>query len=307
MIEELNSGIAALKKLPKADLHSHILLSAPFQAYQEISDRSLALPPKQFKSFLDFQSYLAREILPLFKSQKDVEFILNAAFDQMLSDGVIYTETSFTIGIAVRIGASWKELTALLAEVRNRYCAMKICFEFGLYRELAQFEWRKDVEEALGSGVFGGVDLFGDELASEIDPFLPFFEMAHAMKLKVKFHTGEIGNSARAFSEIRKVRPHSIQHGITLVENKEALEFLKDEKISINICPASNLALSLVHSYETHPIKELLRSGAKVTIGTDDYGIFGKSLSEEYLALFERGILRADELEQIRQNGMVIW
>jgi adenosine deaminase len=42
----------------------------------------------------------------------------------------------------------------------------------------------------------------------------------------------------------------------------------------------------------------------RVTVNTDDYAIFGTSLSDEYLRLFQTGLLTASELETVRQNGL---
>ena len=53
-----------------------------------------------------------------------------------------------------------------------------------------------------------------------------------------------------------------------------------------------------------HPIRKLYRSGVDVTINSDDVLIFGSDVSKEYLRLYESQCLTAEELENIRKNGL---
>ena len=53
-----------------------------------------------------------------------------------------------------------------------------------------------------------------------------------------------------------------------------------------------------------HPIRRLYRSDVDVTINSDDILIFDSDVSKEYLRLYESGCLLAEELDDIRQNGL---
>ena len=53
-----------------------------------------------------------------------------------------------------------------------------------------------------------------------------------------------------------------------------------------------------------HPIVKLYRSGIDVTINSDDVLIFDSDVSNEYLQLYEVQCLTAEELENIRKNGL---
>lgn len=54
----------------------------------------------------------------------------------------------------------------------------------------------------------------------------------------------------------------------------------------------------------THPIKELYNSGVDVTINSDDILIFDSDVSKEYLRLCEAKTLTAEDLDNIRVNGL---
>ncbi len=57
-------------------------------------------------------------------------------------------------------------------------------------------------------------------------------------------------------------------------------------------------------NYKDHPIKLLYESGVPVTINTDDFLIFDSSIENEYLLLYQSGTLTAEQLDDIRKNGL---
>ena len=54
----------------------------------------------------------------------------------------------------------------------------------------------------------------------------------------------------------------------------------------------------------THPIRRLFDAGVRVTINTDDPLIFGCTLSEEFLGLYDAGLMTAAELDAIRLEAL---
>ena len=73
----------------------------------------------------------------------------------------------------------------------------------------------------------------------------------------------------------------------------------------MNICPSSNVALGVVSDIALHPIRILVDNGVRVTINSDDLMIFGQSVSQEYLLLYQSGVLTAIELDEIRREGLL--
>lgn len=82
------------------------------------------------------------------------------------------------------------------------------------------------------------------------------------------------------------------------------MKWLSDNKILLNVCPTSNIYLSRVEDYSVHPIKKLYHNGVKVTVNTDDMIIFDASVSDEFFNLYKSGALNAEELNEIRENGL---
>ena len=75
---------------------------------------------------------------------------------------------------------------------------------------------------------------------------------------------------------------------------------LANAGVRLNLCPTSNVKLGRVAGLQEHPIRALFDAGVKVTINTDDPLIFGCTLSSEFLALHDAGVMTPDELDSIR-------
>ncbi|BCZ46248.1 hypothetical protein psyc5s11_23150 [Clostridium gelidum] len=95
-----------------------------------------------------------------------------------------------------------------------------------------------------------------------------------------------------------------VQHGISAAESPEVIKYLVDNHIRLNIVPTSNIKLGRVSKLAEHPIKAFYKAGIDVTINSDDILIFDSPISKEYLRLYEAGTLTAEELDDIRVNGL---
>ena len=103
---------------------------------------------------------------------------------------------------------------------------------------------------------------------------------------------------------VEELELDEVQHGISAVQDETVVRFLADHRIRLNITPSSNVLLGRVPSLSSHPIGRLYRNGVDVTINSDDILIFDSVVSKEYLRLYESGCLSAEELDDIRQNGL---
>lgn len=82
-----------------------------------------------------------------------------------------------------------------------------------------------------------------------------------------------------------------VQHGVHACESESAMNYLRDNNITLNICPSSYVKMGVIEHYQNHPIKQFADYGIKVTINTDDRAVFNSSVSEEYNNLFKYGVL----------------
>ena len=122
--------------------------------------------------------------------------------------------------------------------------------------------------------------------------------------LRLKAHVGEWGTAKDVRTAVEELELDEVQHGIAAVSDESVIRFLADNKIRLNITPTSNILLGRVADMSMHPIGKLYRSGVDVTINSDDVLIFDSDVSKEYLRLYESQCLTAEELENMRKNGL---
>ena len=293
-----------MRAAPKTDLHAHVMLSAPFAAYQRIAAGAIPAPPRRFSGFEAFDRYVREHVIVHFKDLAIRQEIVHAALQHMADDGVVRAEVSFDALTGCRLGMSWgrlaEQFSPLLREYHSR---IRISPDLGINRQIPSPDWPNVVREALHCGFFEGVDIYGSEAGGVSDMLVGVCREARALGLRVKLHTGEQSSAAQMRADLAAVRPDAVQHGIVAAEDAVLLHMLARQRIRVNVCPYGNWALSYVASYREHPIRRMFDAGVRVTINTDDYAVFGRSVSEEYVRLFEAGVFSAAELEQIRNNG----
>jgi len=115
-----------------------------------------------------------------------------------------------------------------------------------------------------------------------------------------------------------------IQHGVRSIEDPELVKRLADEGICLDVCPSSNVLLSVVPSIEDHPLPALLAAGVRCSLNADDPLLFGPGLLEEYelcrtvldlddeqLAAVARASIEAsgasDDLQATAVAGVAAW
>jgi adenosine deaminase len=128
--------------------------------------------------------------------------------------------------------------------------------------------------------------------------------MAKDKGLRLKAHVGEWGDADDVWRAVEELELDEVQHGIAAAESPAVMRFLAENRIRLNVCPTSNVMLGRVAGLQVHPIRRLFDAGVKVTVNTDDVLMFGKSVSEEFLSLFEAGLFTAPELDTIRLTGL---
>ena len=120
----------------------------------------------------------------------------------------------------------------------------------------------------------------------------------------LKAHVGEWGTAEDIVTAVNALHLDEVQHGIAAAQDDEVIDYLAENGIRLNITPSSNILLGRIPEMSNHPIAQLYRRGVNVTINSDDVLIFDSDVSKEYLRLYQSGCLTAEELDDIRLNGL---
>ncbi len=292
------------KKIPHTDLHCHGLTSVPFNAFKELFP-GIKLPPRHFKNLKKFNLFIENNIVPAIKDIDAVCYLTRAVFQRLIEEGVVYTEMSFDLLIPEYIGVSMQEYLEVISEEKKRVAKkLNVCIEAGIDREINPQYLLQLFKKSLKNNIFGSIDLYGNEDANPIEKFIDIYKLADRKNLKLKAHIGEFGTAQDIKKAIQKLNLHAIQHGIAAVRDKEVIRLLIKKNISLNICPYSNIVLGVVKNIAEHPIRKLFNEGVSVTVNSDDFSVFGRSVSDELIDFYSLKVFSEEEISILINNGL---
>jgi aminodeoxyfutalosine deaminase len=134
--------------------------------------------------------------------------------------------------------------------------------------------------------------------------FRRHFTVAREAGLASVVHAGETTGPTSVWSAIHDLGAVRIGHGTGAVTDSRLLDHLRERGITVEVCPTSNVRTRSVASWDIHPMPRFLDHGVPVTLSTDDPGMFGADLNDEYLrAATAFGLTRA-ELAAIARTGV---
>ncbi len=144
-----------------------------------------------------------------------------------------------------------------------------------------------------------GFNIAGNEMAGTFSDFHYLHEHVASIPLEKSYHAGEICGpesirNALFFGAKR------IGHGIAAIEDEALMETLIQDNVLLEIAPTSNriLVTQFEQAFTHHPLRKLYEKGVRLSINTDDAGLFGTDIGKEYqLAQSEFGFSRVELLD----------
>ncbi len=298
--------LEAVKRVPKTDLHNHSTFGTRIERVEEWASVRLQRPPSRMHGIHGMVSYARQTLNPHIHSREGFEFTAEYATQDAIEDNVRALEMSFGVRSTLFYPDREQGLVRFVKSLRTKYeHQIDLRPELGFIREdLQNEELRGLAEKCVDTGCFSSIDLYGDENACPPKTFQPLFRQARRRGMRLKAHAGEFGGAETVRRTVETLELDAVQHGIGAAESPDVMRWLSRNRITLNICPTSNVALGAVESLGAHPIRKLYDHGVRVTINTDDLMIFGQSASEEYLNLYRAGVFSAGELDGIRETAL---
>lgn len=295
----------SIQSIPKTDLHNHAGLGLRLPALSAFAKTNLPAVPKTMSSIAEMNHYIQTNLYPIYNTRSGFEFAIEEAIKEAANDGVTYLEASVDCFFLTIYDNNIHDFSNFINKIKNKYVEkIKFSPEIGISRDIDPAFGFPLMESCIESGAFECIDLYGTELAREPQIYKSLFKKAADKGLKLKAHVGEFGNAELIRKTCDLLEITTVQHGISAAENKEIMQWLARNKITLNICPTSNIRLLRVSNYSTHPIRKLFDAGISVTINTDDLLFFESNVSDEYLQLFKNNVLSAEELDTARIYGL---
>ena len=302
----IREDLAAVRSCPKADLHNHFVLGGSRAFLRRHTGREIRPLNQPIHSMHEMHAWYAKNLGTSFETPEGRRLLIRAAFAQAKEDGVTILEIGEDVwGLDTFFHGNVEELVTAFESARREIVPeTELRLQIGLSRhcEIAYLE--DCLSHFWGCKAFYSIDLYGDELAQPIENFQSIYRRAKAEGLRLKAHVGEWGTAEDVRRAVECLELDEVQHGIAAAEDPSVIRFLVDHHIRLNITPSSNFLLGRVENLQNHPIAKLYHSGVDVTVNSDDVLIFDSDVSKEYLRLYQSGCLRAEELDNIRKNGL---
>jgi adenosine deaminase len=152
----------------------------------------------------------------------------------------------------------------------------------------------------------GGVLGFGlsnDERRGAAADFAPAFKIATRAGLISVPHGGELEGPASVRACLEELDADRIGHGVAAAADADLLDRLAERQVTLEVCPASNVALGVASSPADVPLGKLLAAGVQVALGADDPLLFGSRLTAQYeLARSAHGLSDGELAELARMS-----
>ncbi len=305
-----------ISKLPKAELHLHIEGSLEPELMFKLAQRNnITLKYKSVEEIRNaYQFHNLQSFLDIYYEgagvlQKEQDFY-DLTWDYLLrckQDNVRHTEIFFDPQTHTERNIPFEvSLNGIHAALKDGEKKLGIsshiimCF----LRHLSQEEAFKTLDQALKhKDKIIGVGLDSSEVGHPPVKFQQVFEKALAEGFKTVAHAGEEGPAEYIWEAINLLKVERIDHGVRCLEDKNLVEYLKENKIPLTVCPYSNVKLKVFEKLEDHNLRNLLNEGLVVMINADDPAYFGGYLGENFNGTQKALDLSKEELKVLAKNS----
>ena len=148
------------------------------------------------------------------------------------------------------------------------------------------------------------LDLAGDEKGFPAKRFVEHFTVARDAGWNITVHAGEADGPDSIHQAIHLLGATRIGHGVAAAKDDRLMDFMAEKGIAMECCLTSNFQTGACTNIAEHPIKTFLERGILVTLNTDDPGVSGIEIADEYQLAKEEVGLTTNQLLQIQLNGV---
>lgn len=249
--------------------------------------RSYLQVPKNCKSL---NEYLERFEIPLkvLQISEAIERVTFELVEDLSKMNVEYAEIRFAPQLSTLKGMSQEEVVKSavkgLNSALNKYnsidASLILCCMRNDNNKKENFETVEIAKKYLNKGVCA-LDLAGAESLFKTDNFEDIFERAAYYKIPFTIHAGE-ADGPESVKKALDFGAKRIGHGVHSIEDKELLNRLIQEKITLEMCIISNIHTKSVKDEFSHPIRKYFDMGVRVTVNTDNMTASNTNLLKEY-------------------------
>ena len=310
-----------LELLPKTDLHVHLDGSVrPATLFSLAREQSIRLRVRSVAELRRFLASLTAGVsLPRYLKAFDLTLkvlqersALERAAFELAEDAhrerVRYMEVRYCPALHTRHGltmeATIEAVVAGLERARRRYGILTGTILCGIRHLNPRLSVRlAELAVAFyGRGVVG-FDLAGAEKDYPAKAHRKAFELVVRNNVNVTVHAGEAFGPESIAQALHYCGAHRIGHGTRLREDPAILSYVNDHRIPLEMCLTSNAQTGAVRTLRSHPFREYLGLGLRVTLNTDNRLVSSTTMTRE----LERAVtslgLQPGDVRHVLLNG----
>ncbi len=303
-----------IRNLPKVELHIHLDTSIrPHTVAKLGMEQGINLPDDLAAALIapavcdNLADYLTRvrTALEVLQTTSALERVAYELVEDMARENMVYAEIRYAPQLCIRRGLSMQQvidavtagLHAGQADFGVRTGQIICCLRqdpSALSHEVAQYaitNWRP--------GNVVGLDLAADEAVYGGFPHYTAFRLARGVGMPRTVHAGEAAGAESVREAITLLGAQRLGHGVRLEEDPALFAPVREQYITLEMCPTSNVQTRAVSSLAEHPVDRYLKQELPVTVNTDGRTTSNTTLTQEYLKLSQQF---GWELEQIQHT-----
>ncbi|MFC5531354.1 adenosine deaminase [Cohnella yongneupensis] len=312
-----------LSEMPKVDLHVHLDGSiVPETLIALARFQGMPLPTFDPVSLLPYMQvgenccenladYLTKFdfVLPFLQTGDALAYVATESVRQAAECGTKYIEIRFAPQLHRHKGLSVED--AIRHVVRGlkfgehqygvKARAIAICMRH--HGAEANLEVIDVAARYWGHGLVA-VDLAGNEAAYPAALFRDVFAKAREIGIPITIHAGEAAGPDNIEEAVLQLGARRIGHGVRVREDDRVFELVRDRRIPLELCPTSNIQTRAVSGWDDYPIRDYYDRGLLLTVNTDNPGVSGTNITQEYRALVERFGFTPREIAGLIMNGV---
>ncbi|WP_055669075.1 adenosine deaminase [Desnuesiella massiliensis] len=311
-----------LAALPKIELHCHLDGSVRPETIIDIAQRDDIIIPcfdievikKELIAPLECQSldeYLEKFSIPnlVMQSKENLRRIAFELLEDSAKENVKYIEIRFAPLLHTAGGLSIEEvIESVLEGIKDGEVLYDIKGNLILscMRTMSvdkAFEVVEKGKRFLGKGVVA-IDLCASENEGFCERFLEPMVLARKYGYRVTIHAGETGIGKNVLEAVELLGAERIGHGVYIKDCIEAYEIVKDKKITLEMCPTSNVQTKAVKGFKEHPIYDFYKDGIKVTVNTDNRTVSNTNMTKECNIVFDDFDISYGDYKEIYLNSV---
>ena len=260
-------------------------------------------------AFSDLQSFLDLYYtnLQVLRTEQDFADLTEAYLRRAARGGVRHAEVFFDVQAHTERGIPAEVALAGVTDALGRSDELGLTSGLivTMLRHLPAESAMQAYEQVCASGLpFLGIGLCSSEVGFPATPFADVFARARADGRHTVAHAGEEGDPSYVWEVLDVLGVERVDHGIRSVEDPALMDRLVSEQVPLTVCPLSNVRLKAVPSLEEHPLAQMLRAGALVSVNSDDPAYFGGYLDDNVAAVRTALGLTDDEVHRLAENSM---